>query len=114
MANKKVEGFWWSEREPHFPKPIASEIPFSNKDEIVNKLKYVEENIQNYTLGKRHTGQKVHYKGYSECRCCGKEVGSAEFRIENWTWPEGLLHYVLEHNIKPSEEFIASVLKIKQ
>jgi hypothetical protein len=52
-----------------------------------------------------------HYRGSSTCRCCGESNGYREFRIEDWCWPEGLMHYVKEHNVEPPEDFKQWVLE---
>jgi hypothetical protein len=52
-----------------------------------------------------------YYKGYSCCRICGKtKNGSFERTDDKYTWPEGFVHYVSEHNVKPAQEFIDHVL----
>lgn len=35
------------------------------------------------------------------------------FYINNHYWNDGLLHYIIEHNIKPSDEFIDMIMNIK-
>lgn len=103
MSNIKIEGYWWSTREPHFPKPEHSKIPFENKNDIVNKLKAVQSNRR---------VRMTHFKGISTCRCCKAANGSGEYSHKNWKWPEGLLHYIEVHNVKPSEQFIKEILNM--
>ena len=47
------------------------------------------------------------YLGGSPCRLCNKHTGGAEFYLADWIWPEGLRHYLTEHNVHPSREFLA-------
>ena len=49
------------------------------------------------------------YRGISRCRLCGKMNGSHDFGDERYVWPQGFAHYVLDHAVKPPEEFIAWV-----
>lgn len=101
MPNVKIEGYWWSERTPQFPKPEHSDNPFENKDAIVKKLKSIQ------------SRQRMnHFKGFSVCRCCKQCNGSGEYSHKNWKWPEGLLHYIEAHNVKPSEQFIKDILNM--
>lgn len=104
----KVEGFWWSPQEPQFPKPVGVTEPFPDKDIVVTALEKLHEEI---ILHKK--GQCVYFKGFSTCRCCKGANGSREMSYKHWKWPEGLLHYVKVHNIRPSEEFVQNVLNIK-
>lgn len=49
------------------------------------------------------------YMGLSRCRMCGKSNGSVELSDLVYVWPEGLAHYVSEHNVRPSAEFMDHV-----
>lgn len=113
MGNKnkpqRFEGFWWSEREPHLPKPVSSDVDFEGKAAVVEALEKLEKNIYTH---KDRAGTCVYFKGWSTCRCCGAENGSAEFSYKNWKWPDGLAHYVKVHNVKPSDDFLKDVLHI--
>ena len=46
------------------------------------------------------------YLGWSDCRICKSENGSLDLTDGKWIWPEGLSHYVKEHNVRLPEEFI--------
>lgn len=105
-----VEGFWWSEREPHFPKPVSSDVEFEGKLEVLSALEKLEKNIY---LHKKQAGSCIYFKGFSKCRCCKTSNGSMEFSYKNWKWPEGLMHYIKQHNVKPSDAFLREVLHIK-
>lgn len=45
------------------------------------------------------------YRGWSSCRICGCRNGNKELTYGGYTWPEGYLHYVEQHNVQPSEGF---------
>lgn len=97
----KIEGYWWSKQEPEYPMPIKSDIPFDNKDVVVKKLVSLQAKIS-----------KRYYKGFSTCRCCGERNGTAEYSHKGWKWPEGLIHYIIEHNIEPSLQFKKEILNM--
>lgn len=104
---QRFEGYWWSEREPQYPKPVEVKEPFPDKEKVVAAFKDLEKELYRHKKG-----NCVYYKGFSTCRCCKMLNGSMEFSYKNWTWPEGLLHYVEVHNIRPSDDFVREVLKV--
>lgn len=103
----KNEGFWWSEQEPHFPKPESMKEPFKDKDVVVEALEKLYTEI---ILHKK--GECIYFKGFSTCRCCNEMNGSRELTYKRWVWPEGYLHYIKAHNVRPSNEFLKEVLNI--
>lgn len=49
--------------------------------------------------------------GYAPCRLCDKpDNGGCDMSDGVWTWPEGYVHYVQEHGVKPPDEFIQHAL----
>lgn len=52
-----------------------------------------------------------HQKGFSKCRICGNANGSYELTDGIYRWPSGFLHYILEHDVKPPQEFINHCLE---
>jgi hypothetical protein len=92
------EGFWYSKDEPHYPHPKPRDKPWKGRAEFLKNLDKVE--------SKAHS---VSFKGSSLCRCCGQRNGSSTFTTKRWEWPEGLRHYVKDHNVKPSEDFLAYI-----
>lgn len=51
------------------------------------------------------------YMGHSYCRICEiQDNGCREKCDGTYLWPEGFLHYVTEHNVKPPLEFIEHCL----
>lgn len=49
--------------------------------------------------------------GYARCRFrCGvvnEEMGCRDLSDGVWVWPEGLVHYVKEHNLRLPDEFVS-------
>jgi len=54
--------------------------------------------------------ERVAYRGFSLCRICGCTNGSAALRLDEWEWPAGYKHYVVDHDVRPSVAFEAFVL----
>jgi len=46
------------------------------------------------------------FMGLSECRFCRQRVGALEFSDGVYIWPEGLAHYVSEHDVRLPAVFV--------
>lgn len=44
--------------------------------------------------------------GWSNCRICGKMNGSKCMELNGLVFPEGLSHYIEEHDLRPPEEIL--------
>lgn len=49
---------------------------------------------------------RIVYRGISLCRLCGQKNGHEAFRLGRWEWPSGYRHYIAEHDVRPSQNFI--------
>jgi len=49
------------------------------------------------------------YRGISTCRFCDQDNGSAEITDGIYCWPEGLAHYVRQHEVRLPDEFLQHV-----
>jgi len=91
----RKEGFWYSKYEPSLPMPEPRTIKTGlHKYSLVARLKRVQGDAR-----------VSHMRGFSTCRLCGTINGSAQYDWNGWVWPEGLLHYIQEHDVAPSEDF---------
>lgn len=54
------------------------------------------------------------YMGYSPCRMCGRGNGSLELSDGVYVWPEGLTHYLADHDVRPPEPFVSHVLAMAE
>src|SRR5262245_6467774 len=52
----------------------------------------------------------VRYRGLSSCRFCGGPNGSKELTDGRYFWPEGLAHYLVEHDVRLPAEFVEHVM----
>ena len=85
-------GYWHSDREPELPMPDSNEF-VEHEEEIVQYLK---------------NGREINaYRGSSPCRLCDKRNnGSREQSDGTYIWPNGLAHYVEDHNIRLPDKFV--------
>jgi hypothetical protein len=49
------------------------------------------------------------YRGLSPCRFCGQLNGLAELTDGAFCWPEGLAHYLFEHDVRLPPRFVSHV-----
>lgn len=96
MDLQKTEGYWRWEREKNLPIPIPNVL-----DE------YQAQKIYDLILEKEKEATKKLYRGFSHSRITKETLGSAEYETKDWRWPADFApHYVLEHKVKPTKEFL--------
>ena len=54
--------------------------------------------------------QSQYWMGYSYCRLCGKMNGTTCWTRGQFTYPEGYVHYIRDHNIMPDLDLLTEVL----
>lgn len=55
------------------------------------------------------------YMGYSSCRLCGRQDnGDSEYSDGVYVWPSGLVHYVIEHDVRLPQEFVQHAIALTQ
>ena len=54
------------------------------------------------------------YRGISRCRFCGRANGTAELADGAFCWPEGLAHYLWEHDVRLPQLFVSHVRSSSQ
>lgn len=99
MANLRVLGLWRSDQRPDLPDPTDLVDPGWGRR---------EKNEVEWYLASGSRGRT--YMGYSACRICGQETGSGEYTDGTYVWPEGLLHYVVSHDVRLPAEFVGHAL----
>lgn len=95
---KYVEGYFNNSKNHHpmYPIPVSGMARIDNV--TLSRLQRLQSKAR-----------ELHFKGWSNCRICDKKNGSGEFEYNNWVWPNGLLHYIIDHNYMPSEHFLKFV-----
>lgn len=101
MTELKRVGFWNNDSNyyPHLPN--VKDFVDLTWDE--NERLLVADYLT--TVGKENEA----YKGLSICRICSKFNGSTDLTDGVYLWPEGFAHYVLEHGVKPPQDFLEHV-----
>ncbi len=94
----RIEGYWRNGDEPQLPMPVP-DVDWPGRTEFLSRLGAMEAR-----------SRTTHYKGWSNCRLCGKMNGSKEYSLGQWSWPEGLAHYLRDHGVRPTPDFEAFVL----
>ena len=82
-----------------WPDPRDFVDPAWDEDERIDVANYLT-----------HAPECRWFMGLSECRFCGQPNGSAECSDGVFIWPEGLAHYVTEHQVRLPERFVRHAL----
>ena len=105
ISRLKRVGFWWSDNEPELPHPrdyVDQAWDPSERDRVLSYLKRCY-HLTRFALG------------CSWCRFgCGSglEMGNGECTDGVWLFPEGFLHYVRHHAVKPPPDFLEHMRKM--
>jgi len=77
--------------------PFIAEANYPNQQKVIDYLAH---------------GNHMPYVicGMSHCRICGISNGAGEFTDGYFVWPEGLVHYVRDHNLRLPKRFEKHVL----
>jgi hypothetical protein len=109
-----VEGYWWDGDWQHtsLPIPLPADVPLAQR--YVGLLREI---VRCADERRTVTYQRLlitanGYLGYSRCRICKCRNGCREIGLRNssgtfFSIPEGLIHYVEQHNIHISPKLIA-------
>lgn len=91
-------GFWYSKYEPHLPHPEDFVSVTWNEEERNLVIDYLKK------------GNHIeYYKGFSTCRFCNCINGTSDQSDSVYIWPEGYVHYLEHHHVKPDESFIKHI-----
>jgi hypothetical protein len=107
-GNRKPVGYWRDHRKTSKSSREYKGLPWPKEAEWDEDEKAA---VLEYLWNAEFTG---HYKGYSNCRICGARNGYAERGDSKYNFPDGLAHYVEEHNVKLPRSFIEHALKWKK
>lgn len=95
----KIVGYWYSKISPEYPMPEPDNV-IEDKEIFLEKLR---------KLQKRAAVK--YYKGFSKCRICNCINGTIEYSVGGFTWPDGYIHYIEDHDVLPDEDFYNYVMK---
>jgi hypothetical protein len=92
-------GYWRGPNTPELPDPHDFVDPSWGRYDRRRVQQYLEDGMV----------ARV-YRGMSSCRFCGELVGHREQTDGTYLWPEGLAHYVAEHDVRLPAEFVRHAL----
>lgn len=95
MGDVKRIGYWGSSGDDPLPDPAAYVDPAWDEDERLAVASY----LANGTI-------VAACMGFSTCRLCGTRNGTLEYTDGRFRWPEGLAHYVEDHNVRLPDEIV--------
>lgn len=99
QALKRI-GLWRSPEQPDYPDPHDFVHPGIDDDTRHTLVTALEQ------------GARVRFfMGFSQCRICGAQNGSAELTDGVHLWPEGLAHYVRDHGVVLPSAIVDSIVR---
>lgn len=97
----KRVGFWFSAEEPHLPDPTQFVDSSWDMGERIKVIRYLRDG--------RFTGE---HQNNATCRMgCRSNYGMGRHDMTDgeYSWPEGFVHYVESHSVKPAEDFLQHI-----
>jgi hypothetical protein len=102
----KLESYWRLSKnekkkddlDNDFPYPVEGKF-WADKEQFLDKLSKIEKYV--IMMEGFHRFEEP-----EKCILCHKIVCDGYYYLENIIWKNSLVHYINEHNIKPSNEFI--------
>jgi hypothetical protein len=91
-------GYWRSDDEPQWP----DVRDFVDPDWSADERELIIEHLRRGKVARA-------YLGKSRCRLCGVDAGSLELRDGVFIWPEGLVHYVVDHHVRLPRRFVEHI-----
>jgi hypothetical protein len=113
---KGKEGFWRENEDGSYDMhdfSISCMYPFPEPQEtnigldFITRLKCLEESIK-----KKERGTSYNVKKIMKCCLCKKVIGNLIFEYNGYKWPDNYKHYLIDHYVHPSPEFIDFIKSI--
>lgn len=96
-------GYWHGDRAPGWPDPRGFVDSDWDADERAATVVYLQ-----------HAMVAQAFMGHSRCRFCNAKIGSLEFSDGVFVWPEGLAHYVEQHNVRLPKRFVRHLRSVSE
>lgn len=98
---------WVTKPDSGYPYPVENSVTDPEKqNRIISLLEY------NF----KH-GYIVRFRGWSNCRLCGKQNGTGELQViingTKYVIPQGYLHYLKDHNVA-GDDRILDILRMPE
>jgi hypothetical protein len=96
----RLIGYWAGPTAPDWPDPRDFVDPTWDRHERDTIADYLRCGFVVRAFG-----------GVSVCRFCGRQNGALELSDGAWYWPDGLVHYVADHEVRLPAEFVEHALE---
>jgi len=111
----KYESVWRDKKEKVVRDYMNKEIPYpvESKQDWNMRILFLEKlkSMQSYLT---RADKLIKYKKGQDCLICGqKNVGTMLFAVNKIRWEDSLEHYIKQHRVKPSDEFMDYVFRFK-
>lgn len=103
LRQLKEVGYWWSEQTPDLPHPKDFVSPDWDEAERRKVIQYLE---SSYDIPWRQFGFSWCRMG---CENVPPDIGTQNLTDGVWLYPEGLVHYLRHHQVKPPEDFLQHI-----
>lgn len=96
----RLIGYWAGPTAPDWPDPRDFVDPTWDQGERETIADYLRCGFVFRAFG-----------GVSTCRFCGRQNGALELSDGVWYWPDGLVHYVTDHDVRLPSGFVEHALE---
>ncbi len=101
-SGKIYVGYWASDNI-WYGRPVPNWEGWNDKELYTTFIDNLRKKLQR--------SEEENYRGWSDCRICGKKNGESEYIIDNkYIVPEGYLHYIINHKIQPHKWFFDYII----
>lgn len=100
-------GYWQDEGPNSVEKFVDTNWDATERETVIQYLKLGSSSEE--TSNKNYPQVLQSWRGLAFCRLCEQAVGNSCNGDDKYNWPQGYVHYIEEHNIKPPQEFITHV-----
>lgn len=83
-----IIGYWRNREHPELPVPVVNSATL---EQVKAQLEMLDEIISE--------SETMRYRGWSNCRICGCQNGTYEYKTVKGVIPVGLRHYITEHHV---------------
>jgi len=109
----KYESFWRKSKDDNTLDYNKIIFPYPKPNNIWNMRQIF---IQKFIQTQKEINKYIKYKPnkYTHCLICGKkEINKGLYELNRIRWEDGLIHYLVVHNIKPSDDFIDIIFRFQ-
>lgn len=98
-------GYWQDDGPGSVQNSVAENWDSDERIMVMNYLKLANDESN------EQVKELQAWRGLSFCRLCEEANGNSCVGDSHYNWPQGYIHYIEKHNVKPPQEFIDHVRK---